>query len=495
MKRPAMAELIRYLDKHPHNQYVVIFDDLKRFARDRRFHWDLKAAFKSRNTPIECLNFRFEETPEGEFVEAVFAAQGQLEREQNRRQVIQKQKARLELGYWPFYPPPGYTQVKDEAQGKVLEPNTKALVIAEAFGGFASGRFREQSDVQAFLKKQNFLGGKPIHLSLVKRLLTRIIYAGYIEFPQWEVARRKGHHEAIISLDTYEKVQKKFRGITFKVNKRDEDFPLRGLLICSKCGRKLTAGWSSGRNKPYPYYRCQRIFCKSKDVRKEKIEGLFFELLKRLKPKSGIIELARRIILKVWDKKVKNFSNVVEGYESQKNGLIRNRNQLIDKITVVKSEDVIRKLEEKVSELRIEIEEIDQLIENSKEINIDYGTVADFVLSLLENPAFVWEKGSYDKKQLITKLVFVENPIYDRELGYGTANLSAGIKLFEQISDFQYQDVEMPVLKPDPRQIFDILLRDLADFMCFDSFPLNEQNKKESKLLFVESRTKHFLQT
>ncbi len=443
MDRPAMAKLLEYVDKYPYKNYVVIFDDLKRFARNTEFHFKLRSAFKIRDVKPECLNYNFDDSPEGLFVETIFAAQGQLEREQNKRQVIHKQKARLESGYWPFYPPPGYDQVSDEIHKKILRPNARASVIAEAFEGFASGRFREQSDVRAFLKKQNFLGGKPIHLSLVKRLLIRIIYAGYIEFPQWEVARRKGHHEAIISLETFEKVQAKFRGITFKVNKRHEDFPLRGLLLCSNCGRKMTAGWSSGRNKPYPYYRCQRIFCRSKDVRKEKIEGLFFELLKKLKPKKGIIELAKRVITGAWERKLKNFGNVVDGNKSKREGLVRNRDQLIDKIMIASREEVIRRLEEKVSEVEKEIAEIDQLIESSKEIGVNYGTIAEFVLSLLENPAFVWEKGNYDKKQLIAKLVFVENPIYDREVGYGTANLSAGIKLFEQISDFQYQDVEM----------------------------------------------------
>jgi len=50
---------------------------------------------------VECLNYRFEDTPEGKFVETVFAAQGQLEREQNGRQVRQKMQARVEwlLGF------------------------------------------------------------------------------------------------------------------------------------------------------------------------------------------------------------------------------------------------------------------------------------------------------------------------------------------------------------------------------------------------------------
>lgn len=46
MKRPAMSRLLTYLDSKPYNQYIIIFDDLKRFARDVQFHWKLRTALK-----------------------------------------------------------------------------------------------------------------------------------------------------------------------------------------------------------------------------------------------------------------------------------------------------------------------------------------------------------------------------------------------------------------------------------------------------------------
>lgn len=99
MKRPGMVALLAYLDVQPdRGNYVVVFDDLKRFARDTEFHIQLRHAFKARGARIECINFRFEDTPEGKFVETIFAAQGELEREQNRRQVIQKMQARAKRG-------------------------------------------------------------------------------------------------------------------------------------------------------------------------------------------------------------------------------------------------------------------------------------------------------------------------------------------------------------------------------------------------------------
>lgn len=92
MKRPGMMALLSFLDAQPDQKFVVIFDDLKRFARDTRFHLDLREAFRKRGATIECLNFKFDDTPEGEFIETIMAAQGALERKQNGRQVAQKMK-------------------------------------------------------------------------------------------------------------------------------------------------------------------------------------------------------------------------------------------------------------------------------------------------------------------------------------------------------------------------------------------------------------------
>nr|WP_321458373.1 recombinase family protein [uncultured Cohaesibacter sp.] len=112
MKRPGMVALLAYLDAFPQHDYVVIFDDLKRYARDTEFHLKLRREMMARNARRECLNFNFEDTPEGKFIETILAAQGELERTQNSRQVLQKMIARVEQGYCVFRAPVGYKYVR-----------------------------------------------------------------------------------------------------------------------------------------------------------------------------------------------------------------------------------------------------------------------------------------------------------------------------------------------------------------------------------------------
>ncbi|MCF6200384.1 MAG: recombinase family protein [Hyphomicrobiaceae bacterium] len=153
MKRLGMVALLSYLDAQPDIPYVVIFDDLKRFARDTRFHLDLRDAFRLRGARVECLNFRFDETPEGEFFETIVAAQGTLERKQNGRQVAQKMKARMQSGYWIHNAPVGYKYVTVKGRGKVLFPDEPlAGIVREAFEGFASGHFQSQAEVKRFFE-------------------------------------------------------------------------------------------------------------------------------------------------------------------------------------------------------------------------------------------------------------------------------------------------------------------------------------------------------
>ena len=159
LDRPAMRELLDYAKQNPHKSYVVVFDDLKLFARDTKFHIELRTTFEANGLIPECLNYNFDESPEGRFAETIFAAQNELERHQNRRQVIQKQRARLLAGYNSFNAPRGYTKVrKDPKHGTIDKPNADAKAMTKALRGFAYGELHSRLDVAIFLKQKGILG-------------------------------------------------------------------------------------------------------------------------------------------------------------------------------------------------------------------------------------------------------------------------------------------------------------------------------------------------
>jgi site-specific DNA recombinase len=94
---------------------------------------------------------------------------------------------------------------------------------------------------------------------LVTDMLTRIVYAGYVEAPKWDVSLRKGQHEGLISFETFERIQQRLKGGAYAAARADisADFPLRGSVACAHCNKPLTACWSTSRTGvKHPYYMC-----------------------------------------------------------------------------------------------------------------------------------------------------------------------------------------------------------------------------------------------
>ena len=483
MKRPAMSEMLSYMDKNAHKEYVVVFDDLSRFARDTEFHLKLAATFKARGARRECLNFSFDDSPEGIFAETVIAASNALDRQKNRRQVIQKQKARLEKGYWPFYPPPGYKYTKHSMHGKLLIPSgPKATIIRNAFEGYANDRFFGQIDVQKYLQENDFCDGKPVYLQKVKRLLTRIIYAGYIEYLEWEVPRRLGHHDAIISLETYEKVQSKLKDTKLIYSRKDysETFDLRGFACCSKCGSLLTASESTGRRGiRYPYYRCRSYNCqeRTKSIKKKDIDKEFLRSLRSIQPDERIIRLTRAIVEDVYEKRKseacamsRDNERRVEEFETEIKGLAK-------RITKVQSESVIMAYEARIEEIEKQKKLISDKHEKMTSSLVEVRTAFNEVMRYLENPADTWVSGGINDKKRVLKLVFAEKYIYDRESNVGTPKLSILYRFFEQFRGSKLQNVEMGGVEPPSRKLRQDDSTSLVYFCFFSEIKLkNKQN-------------------
>jgi site-specific DNA recombinase len=449
MKRPAMRELIAYLDSHPHKKYVVIFDDLKRFARDTKFHFELRAALSARNAVPLCSNFVFDDTPEGTFVETIQAAHNQLEREQNRRQVIEKQKACLERGYWAFHSLYGY---KKDGKGSSKRdiPNEQNKYIKELFEGFFSGRFIQFIDGARFLKDVGMFGkaDPEKYITSVKSILMQVFYAGYIDYPDWEVSRRLGIHEPTVSIELFESVQRKISR-NFNATKVREDinpsFPLRGLVNCNLCGGKFTGAWSKGKNNLYPYYFCQKKECplKGKTIRKKDLEDQYDELLKKMTTESDIIELAKAVFIDAKEKDEKD--RIVEGKAND--GRKQECEDEIDTYAKLaakaKSEAVVAQYEKKIERLAVELEQIEADSIAEYDYGVPYRTALDKVLGVLEKPYPTWVELNVFEQQKFFSFLFETNLVYDKNEGYRTPKYTVLKRVCEGIEHGGSVNVEM----------------------------------------------------
>ena len=180
-------------------------------------------------------------------------------------------------GYWSFNPPVGYrfAQVSGHSCKVLVRDEPVASIVQEALEGFASGRFQTQSEVKRFLESSAAYPkdrSGEIRFQRVTNMLHKVIYAGYLDIPNWDISLLLGKHEALISFETYQAIQKRLNTTARAPVRKDisEDFPLRGFVTCGCCSEPMTACWSKGRNTTYPYYLCFKKGCEQyrKSIRK-----------------------------------------------------------------------------------------------------------------------------------------------------------------------------------------------------------------------------------
>ncbi len=445
IKPPGMVALLSYIDAQKSKPYVVIFDDLKRFARDTEFHLKLRREFVTRGAVIDCLKFRIEDTPEGKFIETIIAAQGELEREQNRRQVVQKMKARVENGFWVFRAPVGYRYKNSSSSGgKVLVPDeVLAPIVRDALEGFAIGRFASQAEVLRFLEhnpqfpKDRKDGS--IRPMTISRLLRKVVYAGYVEAPKWGIKLRKGQHDGLISFETHQLILEHLEGRKRRPAARadyNEDFPLRGFVLCDCCSNAMTAAWSKGKYRHYPYYFCMTRGCeaKSKSVPRAKIEEGLAEIIKGLQPAKGLFDLAKAMLRDAWDVRLAAAHGDKEAIHAQLRETERQMEGLLDRIVDANSASIVSAYESRIEKLEQKKTVLNERLEKSVPKKGRLEDCIELSLQFLSKPWFLYEKGDHVMRQTILRLAFSEPLRYAPNGAYRTPELAFPFKYLAGIS-------------------------------------------------------------
>ena len=441
VKRPGMVRLLRFLDDHPTERFVVIFDDLKRYSRDTEFHLELRRVMLERGAIRECLNFNFEDSPEGKFNETIAAAAGTYERESMGRQNWQKSVARIEQGYCvQALPPVGYRYQKAKGGGKTLvRDEPAASIVQEALEGYASGRFESQVEVKRFLEAQpdfpkNGKNGKLTQQTVVQ-MLRRHLYAGLVDGRAWGVSIREGKHEGLISVSAFDRIQERLDGRVYAAARQDisVDFPLRGAVCCASCDTPLTAGWSKGKYKKYPYYFCRSKGCDlyGKTIARKKIEGDFEDLLSALQPTRGLVDVASAMFRDCWNAQLERAASVGKSIKREITNAEQQVEKLLDAVVEASNPRVISAYEKRIEQLE---RKCLSLREKEREAASPPGNFEDlFELSIrfLSNPCKVWETGRFELQRLVLKLTFSGHLAYCRETGFRTPQAAVPFGFFE----------------------------------------------------------------
>lgn len=330
-----------------------------------------------------------------------------------------------------------------------------ASIIQEALQSLASGRFTTQSEVKRFLESQpdypHDRKGE-VHFERVAELVSRPLYAGYVEAPNWGVSLRPGRHEGLITFAEYQKIQERLKSQANAPGRKDldRDFPLRGAVLCADCGNSLTAGWSKGRKVSYPYYLCYRKGCAGygRSIKRGVIEGEFAALLKSLQPTPELFRAGRKMFEKIWNHRLATGETRRRSLKDELGTIEKQVEQFLDRIAdadapaiITAYENRIRKLEEERIVLKEKIAACGRPL---RSFDQTLRTAFDF----LENPVKLWVSDRIEDKRTVLKLVFADRLTYVRNEGFRTANLALPFKALVDFSEGGKEMVPRRGLEP-----------------------------------------------
>ncbi len=427
IERPGMQAMLKFLRAHRKDNLTVILDDLSRLARGMQAHIHLRTAIADAGATLISSNLELSDDSDSVLVEYLLTSVSQHHRLKNAEQTRNRRRARMLNGYWVHFAPIGYKYFAKPGHGKVLVRNEPlASIVAEGLEGYASGRFQIRVEVKRFFEQfpefpKNAKG--EVSNEHVNRILSRVIYAGHIQSDIMDVSLRPAQNDALISLETYQKIQVRMQEKAKIPARKDlnEDFPLRGAVRCS-CDNPLTACWTKGRSKHYPYYYCFTKGCESygKAIRREKIEGEFESLLHQLEPAAPLFKTATKMFETWWRYRQAQIAQRGQALEDEIRKLDGKIEQLMDRLVETDSDSMIKAYETRIKKVETDravlVEKSGQLLRPMRSFDAALRTALDFI----SNPHKLWSSGRLCDRRAVLKLAFPGGFQYHRNTGLRT---------------------------------------------------------------------------
>lgn len=294
MERPALQKMIKDIEAGFIDKVLVYkLDRLSRSQKDTLYL--IEDVFLAHGCDFVSMNENFDtSTPFGRAMIGILAVFSQLEREQIKERLSMGIEARAKEGKHNGNNicAVGY----DYIDGQLIVNDFEAMQIRTIYDMFLKGYSPNQICDDLNAKGLTHKYGEWNRKTL-KRALSRKTYLGLIEYKGKEY---QGQHQAIITQETFDAVQKRLRAnqkpYRETMQGRNYNSNLSGLLYCARCGAtfsKTTHCPSKAGGKKYHYYICNSKMkknpdsvkdpnCKNKTWQMEKLDDIIFGEIKKL---------------------------------------------------------------------------------------------------------------------------------------------------------------------------------------------------------------------
>lgn len=256
-------------------------------------------------------------TPAGKMQFQMMAMIGEFERSTIAENVKMGMTAKAKSGEWCGGSVLGYDLARDESsekgKNKLVINQKEAVIVRFIFNEYSKGRgyktiTNEMNNLGYKTKKGNFFSVGPI-----RDILNNPVYIGKIRYNlhrNCNDKRRKsinpnplivdGKHEAIIDIDTWNRVQALLQEKKGKAPRvYDGEYPLTGILKCLVCGAGMVISRNGKRKKDgmkVAYYACGAwknqgtAVCHSNAIRADKANEYVFDRLSELLSNDRMIK-------------------------------------------------------------------------------------------------------------------------------------------------------------------------------------------------------------
>lgn len=306
-----------------------------------------------------------------------------------------------------------YKIIPDGLNKSKIEPEPKqAAYVKAAFENLASNLYPSMEAVRKELLADGFKCSK----NQFTMMLRNPVYIGKIFVQEWNEEPEQivdAIHKPIIDEYTFYKVQEIINPKDrkkYNVKKQNEHFPLRGFLVCFKCGQKLTASRSKGNGGTYYYYHCQNG-CKER-YNAVSANSDFITYIKTLKVAPQISELYMKIIEDIFKSKEGDGRRKIADMKAEQD----QQREKLDKIDNMLIEGEIDKKQYNRMEKSIQqkIISLDSAIFELKSIDSNFPKYLKYGFSLLSDIDVCYDLADVDVKQKIIGSIFHSNLVYER---------------------------------------------------------------------------------
>lgn len=440
--------LIRVKDKRTERPDLVLFTKWDRFSRNTSDAYQMISMLNDYGIGSQAVEQPLDlAVPENKMMLAIYLSVPEVENDRRSLNVFYGMRRAKKEGRWMAIAPVGYMNRVSETGTKYITPHPLyGKIMKYAFEELAKGVFAI-NEIWRQAAKMGLQCGKNQFWVAMRNP----VYCGKIFIPAYkeeEACFVQGLHQSIISEDLFYQVQDLLDGRRVRNQAKmsvNELLPLRGFLVCPRCGRNVTGSPSKGKCQTYFYYHCISI-CAYR-VNTTRANADFLEYLGNFVPNKGMKPLFEKVIKASYGATITAIGDHKRELKTEREDaekkLLRIKDLLIEG-TITSEEYRAHKIELEHKVERLERQETAKPIKKG-----EFANLAENLVNTLENLEHLYLEAGIEVKREIVGILFPEKLEYENG-HFRTPRLNKGAELIYLInSDLWGKKNETSSLKTD----------------------------------------------